>query len=66
MKNIVPKEWGSEYWIVNNDLYCGKLLTLEKNKRCSVHYHKNKDETFYILEGKIKLELLLIKSKIFS
>ena len=53
----VNKTWGSERWLINNELYCGKILTLKKGYRCSIHYHKNKDETFYILEGKVKLEL---------
>lgn len=53
----VRKIWGSEEWIVNNDKYCGKILNLNKGFRCSVHYHKNKHETFYILEGKVLIEL---------
>ena len=39
---IVPKGWGHEKWIVNNEMYCGKILFMEKNKRCSWHYHKSK------------------------
>ena len=52
---IVPKGWGHEKWIVNNEKYCGKLLFIEKNKRCSWHYHKIKDETFYLQSGLISL-----------
>ena len=48
---IVSKGWGYEKWIVNNEMYCGKLLFIEKNKRCSWHYHKIKDETFYLQSG---------------
>jgi quercetin dioxygenase-like cupin family protein len=58
---IVPKVWGSEEWIVNRD-YCGKKLTLNKGFRCSMHYHKNKDETFYILSGKVLLEIGMQKN----
>jgi len=50
------KKWGSEDWIVNRK-YCGKIMVLEKGFRCSIHYHKNKDETFYLLEGKMLIEL---------
>ena len=50
---IVPKGWGYEKWIVNTEEYCGKLLHLIKGKKCSWHYHKLKDETFYLQEGKI-------------
>ena len=50
---FVPKGWGFEKWIVNNDEYCGKLLYFAKGRRCSWHYHKLKDEVFYIQSGKI-------------
>lgn len=52
---FVPKPWGYEKWLVNNDKYCGKILFVAKYKYCSYHYHKIKEETFYILKGKIKL-----------
>ena len=52
---FVPKGWGYEKWIVNNEMYCGKLLFFEKGKKCSWHYHKIKDETFYLQSGKILL-----------
>ena len=52
---FVPKGWGYEKWIVNNEEYCGKLLFLAKGKRCSWHYHVLKDETFYLQSGKILL-----------
>ena len=53
----VDKVWGHEEWIENNNLYCGKILTLKKDYFCSIHYHQVKQETFYILKGKVKLEL---------
>jgi len=49
----VPKGWGYERWVVNKELYCGKLLYFEKNKKCSFHYHKIKDETFYLQSGRL-------------
>jgi quercetin dioxygenase-like cupin family protein len=49
----VDKGWGYEKWIVNKHLYCGKLLFFEKGKKCSFHYHKLKDETFYLRSGKL-------------
>jgi quercetin dioxygenase-like cupin family protein len=54
--NFVPKGWGFEKWIVNTEEYCGKLLYFVKGKKCSWHYHKLKDETFYIQSGKILLK----------
>ena len=50
---FVPKGWGFEKWIVNNEEYCGKLLFLVKGKKCSWHFHKLKDEVFYVQSGKI-------------
>lgn len=52
---FVPKGWGFEKWIVNCDKYCGKLLYIVKGKKCSWHYHKLKDEVFYIQSGRILL-----------
>lgn len=53
--HVVPKGWGFEKWIVNNQKYCGKLLYIVKDRRCSWHYHKIKEETFYVQSGKIIL-----------
>lgn len=47
------KGWGYEDWICNNDKYCGKLLYFKKGKKCSWHYHKIKDETFYLQSGRL-------------
>lgn len=55
MVKIVPKTWGHEKWLVNNDKYCGKILVVNKHKYCSYHYHKIKDETFYIHSGCVHL-----------
>ena len=51
----VPKVWGEEHWIVNRQ-YCGKKLLLKQGFRCSLHYHKNKDEVFYVISGRALLE----------
>lgn len=51
------KGWGHEEWITNNEKYCGKILRFEKDKRCSWHYHKIKDEVFYLLTGKLILKV---------
>lgn len=51
--DIHKKGWGHELWIVNNEKYCGKILHLKKGKKCSWHFHKLKDETFYLQSGKL-------------
>lgn len=53
---IVPKAWGEEQWLVNR-AYCGKRLLLKKGHRCSLHFHRLKDETFFVASGRILLEL---------
>jgi len=57
MIKTVDKVWGSEIWMVNNEKYCGKILNLKKDFRCSIHTHKIKEETFYILDGKVLMEV---------
>ena len=52
----VKKVWGKEIWIENRD-YCGKRLIVNKGFRCSMHFHKNKHETFYLISGRILMEM---------
>jgi mannose-6-phosphate isomerase-like protein (cupin superfamily) len=47
----VPKGWGHEVIIANNELYCGKLLVFKKGCKFSMHYHMIKDETWFVDEG---------------
>jgi mannose-6-phosphate isomerase-like protein (cupin superfamily) len=54
---IVPKGWGREVWIANNDLYCGKILEIRKGKMCSLHFHKIKTESFFLRSGKLKVRV---------
>ena len=53
---VVNKKWGYEIVIENNSQYCGKHLHVIPGKQCSVHYHKNKKETFYVIDGELILE----------
>jgi len=47
----VPKGWGEEIIIENNDLYCGKMLIFNQGCKFSMHYHMIKDETWYVAQG---------------
>ena len=53
----VHKDWGSELWLANNKEhdYCGKILTINPGFSTSLHFHSNKHETFYILEGELEV-----------
>jgi len=61
--NIVPKGWGQEIWIHNDDAYCGKLLEIKQAKIASLHFHRVKQETFYCLTGQIELEIITSDGK---
>ena len=55
----VEKTWGHELWIINTPDYCGKELHIKKDKCSSewrYHYHIVKDETFYVIKGKLILD----------
>ena len=47
----IPKGWGEEIVIENNEMYCGKLLVFKEGCKFSMHYHLIKDETWYVNEG---------------
>tara|TARA_R110000796_G_scaffold106351_2_gene216743 strand:+ start:679 stop:1038 length:360 start_codon:yes stop_codon:yes gene_type:complete len=49
---IVPKAWGEEVWIHNDEEYCGKLLRFFKaGSKFSLHYHVIKKESWYVGSG---------------
>ena len=47
----VPKGWGEELIIENNDVYCGKILIFDAGCKFSMHYHMIKDECWYVEYG---------------
>lgn len=47
----IPKGWGSELIIENNEMYCGKILIFKEGCKFSMHYHMEKDETWYVNSG---------------
>jgi mannose-6-phosphate isomerase-like protein (cupin superfamily) len=57
----VQKEWGQETWLENNDLYCAKFLWIKPGYKCSLHCHKQKTETFIVLDGTVTMKLQLSK-----
>lgn len=52
---VVEKGWGSELVIVNTPNYCGKILRFNTGAKFSMHFHKNKIETWYVNSGKFLL-----------
>ncbi len=51
----VPKPWGYEIWWAATDEYVGKILHVNKGHRLSLQYHEVKDETCYVLAGRLIL-----------
>ena len=51
----VEKPWGHEIWWAQTDHYAGKLLIVERGQRLSVQMHREKDETSYLLSGRLLL-----------
>lgn len=49
----VSKPWGSELWFAHTDRYAGKILRVRAGCRLSVQYHEEKDETSYVLSGRV-------------
>ncbi len=52
----VMKPWGSELWYAHTDRYAGKILRVNAGHSLSVQYHELKDETSYLLFGRLVLE----------
>jgi mannose-6-phosphate isomerase len=53
----VEKPWGHELIWALTELYCGKLLVVKAGHELSLQFHREKDESWYVLEGRAKLEL---------
>lgn len=52
---IIEKPWGKEEVIEINERYMMKKLTMLKGHRCSLQYHKVKQETIYVLSGRLRI-----------
>jgi mannose-6-phosphate isomerase-like protein (cupin superfamily) len=51
----IDKPWGHEIWWAWTDDYVGKILHVKAGHRLSVQYHERKDETSYVLRGRLTL-----------
>jgi oxalate decarboxylase/phosphoglucose isomerase-like protein (cupin superfamily) len=47
------KPWGYELLYAHTPLYVGKVIFVKKGFRLSLQYHKEKDESMYLLKGKV-------------
>ena len=53
----VEKPWGHELIWAKTEEYAGKLLFVRAGQALSLQFHREKDESWYVLEGKAELEL---------
>jgi mannose-6-phosphate isomerase len=51
----VEKPWGHEVWWAHTADYAGKLLHVEAGHQLSLQLHREKDETSYLLSGRLRL-----------
>lgn len=55
--NWVREPWGSSLIWTRTDRYAGKLLKINRGQSLSLQYHKEKDESIYVLRGRLQLEV---------
>ena len=53
----IEKPWGYEIVFGLTDRYCGKVLFIRKGEQLSLQFHREKDETIYIHEGRVEMEI---------
>lgn len=55
LQGKVDKGWGYEDIWVTNDKYCSKFMHFNKGAKFSMHFHREKEETWYIMSGEFKV-----------
>ena len=53
----VEKPWGWELIWADTDLYVGKILFIRAGQSLSLQFHREKDESWYVQEGRATVEL---------
>jgi mannose-6-phosphate isomerase-like protein (cupin superfamily) len=61
----VDKGWGMELIWASNDEYCGKILVFNNaGSKFSMHFHKDKDETWFVNQGRFKVRWIDTKTAV--
>jgi mannose-6-phosphate isomerase-like protein (cupin superfamily) len=58
LEGFVEKGWGHEMIWATNDKYCGKLLKFNQGAQFSMHFHREKDETWLVMSGKFIVKII--------
>jgi len=54
---VIEKGWGYELIWATTDQYCGKILVFaNEGSKFSMHFHREKDETWFVNSGKFKVK----------
>jgi mannose-6-phosphate isomerase len=53
----VDKPWGHELIWALTDSYCGKVLFVRAGEALSLQFHREKDESWYVLSGRAELQV---------
>lgn len=62
LNGLVEKGWGNEYIFASNEKYCGKLMNFHEGATFSMHFHGQKDETWYVLSGKFEVRYIMTQN----
>lgn len=52
----IEKPWGHELVWAHTERYAGKILFIRAGEALSRQYHRVKDESLYLLRGRVRLE----------
>ena len=59
LSGAVQKGWGYELIWATTDDYCGKIMFFNKaGNKTSMHFHKEKDETWFVNSGQFKVRYI--------
>lgn len=53
----LPKPWGDQISVVENQPVSVRILEFDKGQRTSLHYHLLRDEVFIVLDDRIRVQL---------
>lgn len=54
----IDKGWGHEQIWASTPFYCGKFMHFNKNAKFSMHFHRIKRETWYVLNGEFIVQYI--------
>lgn len=58
----VEKGWGREEIWVTNDKYCSKFMHFNPGGQFSMHFHKDKLESWHVMSGAFDIEVIDTKT----